>query len=356
MIKRKIKALVKLISNTISCVFFTYLSRSKMNDDHFFFVHIPKTAGTSFRNTLKARYGVINDYGLTSGQTNKAVKDNIYIKNDPYGLLSHLRNKPSAWICGHVSLEKYINFVPVTHSVAFVRAPLGQFVSHCNHSISKHEFEGDLEGFLSKRGTSNLQSRLLSYLPLGLIGHVAITEHYDDSLKIISSHLGLQLQTENANVNNAKTFNEVDIEPALVSKILAKNKHDVNLYNEACFIHHQRLTFLNSDKPWVNAYATVDKHNVITGCAYHADGDVPVVLSLFRNDVEIKQFTAQGFFRGYPKANFPRDRYIAFHFSLTELTEPLKDDDSFDIYVQSTGQKINYKPLIAHASNHKKSK
>jgi len=356
MIKRKIKALTKLISNTISYVFFTYLSRSRMNDDHFFFVHIPKTAGTSFRNTLKARYGVINDYGLTSRQTNKAVKDNIYIKNDPYGLLSHLRSKPSGWICGHVSLEKYINFVPVTHSVAFVRAPLGQFISHCNHSISKHEFEGDLEGFLSKRGTSNLQSRLLSYLPLGLIGHVAITEHYDDSLAIISNHLGIKLKTENANVNNAKTFNEDNIKHELASTILEKNKHDVSLYDEACFIHHQRLSFLKADKPWVYAYATIDKRNVITGCAYFAESDSPVELSLFRNDIEITQFTAQDFFRGYPKANFPRDRYIAFHFSLTELTEPLESDDSFVVCVQSTGQKINYKPLIPHVSNQRKSK
>lgn len=356
MIKRKIKGLAKLISNTISCVFFTHLSRSKMNDDHFFFVHIPKTAGTSFRNTLEARCVVINDYGVSSGQTNKAVKHNIYIQNDPHGLLSHLKNRPSGWICGHVSLEKYINFVPVVHSITFVRSPLGQFVSHCNHSIAKHEFKGDLEGFLSKRGTSNLQSRLLSYLPLGLIGHVGITEHYDDSLKIISNQLGIKLTSVNANVNNAKAFNENEIEHDLASKILDKNEHDVNLYNEACFIHQQRLNFLNADKPWVYAYASIDKHNVITGCAYYAEGDNPVVLALFINDVEIKQFTAQDFFRGYPKANFPRDRYIAFNLSLTELLEPLAGDDSFDIYVQSTGQKINYNPLMSHASKHRKSK
>jgi hypothetical protein len=354
MIKLKVKALIKIISTRMNSVFFSCFASSTINNDYFFFVHIPKTAGTSFRNTLEARYGVINDYGLTSGQTNKVVKNNIYINNYPYGLLSHLRNKPSGWICGHVSLEKYINFVPVAHTVAFVRAPLGQFISHCNHSIEKHQFEGDLEGFLSKRGTSNLQSRLLSYLPLGLIGHVAITEHYDDSLKIINSHFDINLKTENANVNNTKKFDENNIEHELASKILEKNQRDVNLYNEACFIHHQRLNFLKAGKPWVYACATIDKHNVITGCAYYADSDNPVELTLFRNNVEIKQCQAQDFFNDYAKANFPRDRYIAFHFSLTELIKPLASDDSFDIYVKATGQQINYKSLITHASNHKK--
>jgi hypothetical protein len=307
-----------------------------------FFIHIPKTAGTSFRVALEEHNEVIKDYGVKSAETSEILKESIYIKHDPYHLKYSLKNSPSQWLCGHVPLQKYIDFVPVVNTVAFVRAPLKQVISHYNHFVSYYDFKGDLASFINKPGILNIQHQLLAFLPLGLIGCVGITESFNDSLMLINDHLQTDVTARKANVNETKKLSATEIDATLKEMILKKNHLDVKLYDEACFIHRQRLEQKQAGKPWVYAYANINVNNVLHGCAYFADNENAVELSIHKNGQEIKQIKAEGFYGAHAKANFPRERYIAYHFP---LAKDVTATDVFDVYVKETGQKINYRPL-----------
>jgi hypothetical protein len=333
MIKTKIKILLSKLSPT---------SKDASRLGNCLFVHIPKTAGTSFRSGVEDKCHVINDYGINSERTSEKLKEEIYVQRNPFALKVILHNEPSHWIFGHVPLQKYIDFVPVLNTVSFVRSPLEQVVSHYNHFVSHYDFKGEIDDFIKKAGVLNVQHRLLAFLPAGLIGCLGITEEYEDSLFMLNHHLQTDFSLKTANVNAAKSISADNIDISLQKLILSKNQLDVALYTEARFLFNQRLQQLKEKKPWVYACVNVNGNNVVHGCAYFADKDDAVTLIVHLNNKEFKQKKAQEFYKEYTKANFPRQRYIGFRFDLPKY---VSDKDSIDVYVEETGQKINYQPL-----------
>jgi hypothetical protein len=333
MIKKKIKT---LFGNQAKP------SPRALKKDNFLFVHIPKTAGTSFRDALEYDYNVVSDYGIDSLKTTSELKEKIYVEHNMYSLKKMLERNQTCWLCGHVPLQRYIDFVPVLNIVSFVRSPLKQLLSHYNHFVSYNDFKGDLNDFLKMSGVLNVQHRALSFLPLGLLGCVGITEEYDDSLRIINHNMKTAILPAELNVNRSKTLDELDLNEELKSLVLSKIDLDVQLYNEAYFVHKQSLEQLEQKKQQVRAYAYVNVSNVLHGCAYFVEKQDAVTLIVYVNNKEIKQITANEYFSLYTKANFPRDRYIGFRLL---LSDDITMNDEIDLYVKDTGQKINYKPL-----------
>ena len=117
---------------------------------------------------------------------------------------------------------------------------------------------------------------------------------------------------------------------------------DVQLYNEAYFIHKQSLEQLVQKNPLVRAHAYVNANNILHGCAYYVAKQDAVNLIVCVNNIEIKQITAHEYYSLYTKANLPRDRYIGFRYLLPDY---ISIGDEIDLYVKDTLQKINYQPL-----------
>jgi len=104
------------------------------SDSPIFFVHIPKTAGTSFRTALmKAFKGkALLDYGPASESTSKEVREHIY-GNSPQSraaIAQLLVGKKFGLLIGHVGFAKYRNVVPIDRVVTFIRRPQDQVWSH----------------------------------------------------------------------------------------------------------------------------------------------------------------------------------------------------------------------------------
>ena len=71
------------------------------------YLHIPKTAGTSFRISAEHYFGpwnVLNDYGEKSPNTSEDILSSFYSKKD----LETLREKglQKRFLTGHIALEK----------------------------------------------------------------------------------------------------------------------------------------------------------------------------------------------------------------------------------------------------------
>ncbi|MBO1254759.1 sulfotransferase family 2 domain-containing protein [Alteromonas sp. 5E99-2] len=307
-----------------------------------FFVHIPKTAGTSFRASFENEYKTYNDYGGSSNFTSKEIQSCIYEDKDFGAFKNLVKLDESSWIAGHVPLEKYINFIPSSNIVTFVREPIEQIISHYNHYTQHHDFSGDLGAFLDRAFAKNLQSKCLSYMPLGLIGFVGVTEYYSESLVLINKQLSLELDNSKRNVNKNKTITANSIAKDDLKKLQANNSKDIEMYKEAEFIHKQRTKLHKEDKPWSYGVASINGRNILHGCAFQHNTDSPITLEVRLNNETITTLVAKSYYGAYAKANFPRDRYVGYQFA---LPKDITSDDIIDVFVEGTGQKLNFKPL-----------
>lgn len=330
MLKTKIKKLLPRKINKIV----------KGAPQRLFFIHIPKTAGSSFRASFENKSITFKDYGNGSNSTTDQVQESIYDNNDFYALKKQFYLHQKVWITGHVHLVKYVDFVPTSHTVSFVREPLSQVLSHYNHYVKYHDFKDDLNTFLDKPFAKNLQSKFLNFMPLGLIGCVGLTEKYDESLSFINGQFSLELPVKKINVNKDKKFTDDLLDATLHEKFMRNNQLDIEMYEEAEFLHMQRVAI--NEQSWTYGYANINQHNLLHGCAFRYQNDKSVLLIVKLNKKPLKTIEAKNFYGAFAKANFPRDRYIGFNFS---LPTHIKSDDDIDIYVQETGQKLNYKPL-----------
>ncbi len=336
MIKNVIK---RILSTTLE---FIKSKKLKASGQVLFFVHIPKTAGSSFRGAFEKSAITYKDYGNNSKSTTKEVQEIVYDKKDFYALKSKINQHQTVWLTGHVPLAKYVNFVPVTNTISFVRKPLEQVLSHYNHYIKHHGFKGDLNAFLDKSFAKNLQSKFLDFMPLSLIGCLGITEYYDDSLLLINAQFGLNLPIIKVNVNKTKIFTADFLDAELNDKFVKNNQRDIAMYEEAKFLHLQRVKLSQEKKPWTYASAAINQHKVLHGCAFLHKSGQAVSLVVHVNDQYFKTIIANAFYGILMKVNFPRDRYIGFS---VPLPKDITSEDVIDVYVEDTGQKLNFKPL-----------
>ncbi|WP_298942604.1 sulfotransferase family 2 domain-containing protein [uncultured Psychromonas sp.] len=310
--------------------------------NNFFFIHIPKTAGTSFRKALESEHRVIGDYGKHSSQTHSLILDHIYREQAPLNLKKSFNEVENTWLVGHVTLAKYSDIVSARHIISFVREPIQQVVSHYNHYVAFHGFKGTLAQFLKRPLASNFQRKNLAPLPLGLIGYVGLTDCYEESIQLINSYYGLSLKVIETNVNKKKTIEKEAISPELRAKITKLNPIDINCVKEAEFLHVHRVALTQQNKEWVYSHFTINPNNILTGCAYYSHSEKAVEFNVLCNGELLEVMTADNFFGNFPKVNFPRERYIGVHFSLTNRC---KEGDKIEVFAKETGQQLTYKSL-----------
>lgn len=308
----------------------------------YFFVHLPKTAGTSFRAAFENNYKTYSDYGSSAKKSTPILIKYIYHNKDHFSFKKHFHGKEDAWITGHVSLVKYLDIVPVTHTITFLRHPVSRTLSQYAHHVRHLNYTGTLEDFIKKPATKSLQSKSLSSLPLGLMGFVGLTERYDESIGLINQQYSLDLSVKAINVNKSNKKSINDISDENMSIILKNNRSDLLLYQEAEFLFQQRIAMRHTYRPWTYAFIDINRKGLLHGCAYQHNIDTPVKLLIKLNGINIQTVIAKDFYNAHPKANFPRDRYIGFSY---KLPDTVTTDDQADIYVEATGQKLNFKPL-----------
>ena len=74
----------------------------------FIFVHIPKTAGTSFRHSAAQSLKCVWDYGTNSPETSEIIKETVY-SNRYEAFRDYLEREKVDLIAGHFPASKYMN-------------------------------------------------------------------------------------------------------------------------------------------------------------------------------------------------------------------------------------------------------
>ncbi len=299
------------------------------------FVHIPKTAGTSFRTALEQVQKIEKDYGAKSKDTTPLIETHIYQAKDNFALSTHHVSDAFS-LSGHFALQKYSDLYDVRHIVTFVREPVAQVVSHFNHAVNLHGFTGSFADFYQRAPLINIQSKNLSALPLSLIGHVGVTERYDESLSLINHDLELGLKALQQNKRIEAHRDTTSLEEDEIQQLTALNSNDLDLYQQALELHEQRITLFNNEQRWAHIHAQINPNNVIHGCAYFTDSDEMVDLVIKVNGEIVGDLKASEFYGGFPKFRLPRARYIGFRLPIAKFLS--QGIECVEVVVKSSGQ------------------
>ncbi len=311
------------------------LPDSNVQSKPILFVHIPKTAGTSFRAALEQIQKIEKDYGAKSKDTTPLIETHIYQAADNFALSTHHVSDAFS-LSGHFALQKYSDLYDVRHIVTFVREPIAQVVSHFNHAVNLHGFTGSFADFYQRAPLINIQSKNLSALPLSLIGHVGVTERYDESLSLINHDLELGLEVLQQNKRIKAHKDTMSLEGSESEQLSQLYSNDIDLYQQALELHDQRMGLFNEQLSWSHIHAQVNPHNVLHGCAYFADSDDMVELIVKVNGEVVGECKTGDFYGGFAKFRLPRARYIGFRFPMATYIE--SGIQRLELVVKDTGQ------------------
>ena len=253
-----------------------------------FFVHVPKTAGTSFRIGLeKAVDAVFYDYGRKSRVTSDLIRDTFYSGNDLYGLARALDTKGRSVIAGHVPITRYSLLSGADNIVSFVRDPVEHFLSHYIHSTTINNFTGDFEAFLARPKMRDMQQRMLTgALPLAAIGVIGLTERYDDTLALINAHFGLAIPA--LTLNTARKPDEYGAEKQALKErygeeIRAAVAGDLAFHAEVSALFETRWQAFKAGRPFVHGVLERADRRRVSGFAYRSDSDAAVTVEIAVN-------------------------------------------------------------------------
>lgn len=206
----------------------------KLNSGPLMSVHIPKTAGTTFRHLLCDKYGstMLVDYN-----------DGYRAPLNPLQLTSEV-----ACVHGHFSPAKYLNVISNGIWIVWLRDPIQRLISsyyqylhHPNLNDStyiklfKSGLETDLVSFLFSDDFRNSQRCFLTPLKIEDFDFVGVCEYFDDSVKLLNTKLGLDLclPDEFSNVNPDKSEFVYRIDPLLRRKLEDFHAEDYLIYRKA---------------------------------------------------------------------------------------------------------------------------
>jgi hypothetical protein len=212
-------------------------------------IHVPKTAGTSFGQSLKATFGerLLLDYGDWAGFdspeaiAHRAVRvaDTRARRDD---LLEHFDV-----IHGHFTADKYLGLFPQTDFVAFLRDPYQQALSNYffllnnpqlqdQHPAVKafHELKITIFDYLRWNAVGNPQTAFLGGVSVESLALVGLTEEYVRSVALFNGTFGHDLSSNFvSNINPERLGPRYLIKPDVQKAIDRFREADVDLYRRA---------------------------------------------------------------------------------------------------------------------------
>ncbi len=212
-------------------------------------VHIPKTAGTTFRVYLRGLYGrrLQCDYGARNPLTGDLVEDHFYCTGGvaaKSSLDEALRSGALGCVHGHFPAAKYYPLVPEASTICWVRDPAERVLSQYHYqrrsldpsnAINKLVYDGDIDlaDYAALESNRNLQARLIDGVPEPAIRFIGVCERFEESLLLLGRLLGLSAPGRRPWKRKVNRKNPGILGPDLRARILELNPRDVELYARA---------------------------------------------------------------------------------------------------------------------------
>jgi hypothetical protein len=199
------------------------------------FVHLPKTAGTSLRNSLAEALPEsvkIFDYGsdtdLIKGDFVNAFTSGANTAEGILALRQKFRREQRLLFAGHLRVARFLGCFHPASVITFLRRPVDRVVSSYKYHVRFLNYKGSFTEFYETPAQANEQSRMLWGIDLRDIGFIGLTEQMPDMLPALSRYLGVDLPNRNDNVS--RRFGGPAVDDTVRARILALNDDDVRLY------------------------------------------------------------------------------------------------------------------------------
>ncbi|AJY51404.1 MULTISPECIES: sulfotransferase family 2 domain-containing protein [Halomonadaceae] len=308
-----------------------------------FFVHIPKTAGTSFRKAAEEFYSashVVYDYSPASEETSPLILEWVYEKGDWLSCYHALEQANIAFLSGHVHARKYIHLFGISQTVTFLREPVQRLVSEYNHFVRHHGYQGDLASFYRKPQFINRQTKMLQRVPLEGIGFLGLTEEYEASLAMLNQLYGVNIPSVAMNMGRKDTHQGYELPEAQLEEIRSLNQDDINFYHKAVKLFSQRQSLFKADKPYVHGKMQPLSGKVLSGWAWYADNDTAVKVNIVVDSQLIDTVEAKELLPAQLSLAPPRHGYVGFQYN---FAKPPAKGTKIQAVASETGQVLGQK-------------
>ncbi len=287
------------------------------------FVHIPKTAGTSFRGAAAEYFGereIELDYGATEPETTPLALEHIYgsMNADCYGLFEALMEQKKSLLGGHFNVAKYSPLFGAANIIAFCRDPLERAKSHYLHRKRVMGIEESFKEFIELPAYQNLQSRYMQNVPLEAVGVFGLTERYNDSLKLIEHEFDFSLPAKALNQSPRKDVLELSTDDE--RRFNELNQGDLNLYQAARYNFARHMTAVNNNEDFVRCVAKYENKHVF-GWAFKEGHEVAVDISIQVNSETRAETRAVDYRPHLDALGVSRKGYVGFKVRIGDVNK-----------------------------------
>lgn len=303
------------------------------------FIHIPKTAGTSFRLAAQACFGTESsffDYSPNSSETSKLIHQFTDAGQDLYILQQAFKKHNGIFLSGHIPATKFAPIFASLDTITFVRSPVDQVLSHYHHYVRFNNYQQNLEYFINEKRFQNIHTRMLAGRNLEFFGFIGITEYFSQSIRLINDYYNINLKTLRTNVSEETPEVREKIPDDLIELIKSVNSDDLKLYQKAKSIFSNRLELFNLNKPYRILILHKPGLQSIQGAAFEKDQGVALMVDILKNDQLIATVKACKYDPGLLRFSLPRKGFVGFQH---RFDKPLRENDRISIRIDKQTRK-----------------
>ncbi len=311
-----------------------------------FFVHVPKTCGTSLRLALERVFGherVWKDYGKNSDDTSPAIQACIYDQGDFGRLGVELASNDIRMLVGHVATKKYFYLIDLENTISFVRDPAQRVISDYEHHVRHYGFTESLESFMRREPFRNRQFKMLRGFHPAMYGYIGLSEEYKASLEQLSRVLGMQVPYLEANIGRKKLSDRHEVETETLMLLEKYNRHDIHLYQTVQQLFAARKQAFEQDKEYVKGVlAGCTKQKVVGWAHYELSYERPVAVDVWLNGELLDQVEAKDYRPKLAAVGCARFGYVGFECDVKKLSK----GDEVRCVASETQQELSNSPFI----------
>nr|WP_299241743.1 sulfotransferase family 2 domain-containing protein [uncultured Halomonas sp.] len=303
-----------------------------------FFVHIPKTAGTSFRLGAERYFGkerVCYDYTPHAKDTSECIRKLVYENNDKQGLYREMEELGYLLLSGHVPLKKYARGTSLDRCFTFLRDPVQRVVSEYEHFVRNYSYNEAISVFCQDDNFSDKQSKMLKGIPVQAIGFVGVTENYKRDMSLFNYKYGTSIAILQENIGKKKLSKKYRLNEKDYEIVAYNNKNDFLLYSFCEKKADLRRRLIDSGKKYTHAAISSKNNMGIEGWAWYEGSVEDVKIRIIVNGKLLGVVIANEKTKSLSGCLVPKDGNIGF-----SMRAHINDNDNVVCVVENTGQKI----------------